>query len=185
MTAAVLWQRVDAPGTEHFRLEDGAEGARLTGTVLLAEDGAPMHVEYEIECGPGFATRVARVTILAPEPRTLELRVDDECRWWLDGREIESVAGCRDVDLSVTPSTNTLPIRRLALPVGGTAEVTAAWIRFPEMTVEPLRQRYTRIAERVYRYDSPAHSFTAELRVDEHGIVIDYPPAWRRAAPLP
>ncbi|HYW06590.1 MAG TPA: putative glycolipid-binding domain-containing protein [Longimicrobium sp.] len=184
MTISVLWQRVDAPGTEHFRLADGPEGARLKGTVLLAQDGAPLHVEYEIECGAGFATRVARVTILAPEPRALELRVDDEWRWWLDGREIESVAGCRDVDLSVTPSTNTLPIRRLVLPVGGTAEVTAAWLRFPEMTIKPLRQRYTRIAERLYRYESPDHSFTAELRVDEHGIVIDYPPAWRRAAPL-
>jgi uncharacterized protein len=78
-----------------------------------------------------------------------------------------------DVDLNVTPATNTLSLRRLNLEVGASAEVVAAWVRFPELTVEPLWQRYTRIAEDRYGYESDG-GFTSELRVDELGLVVSY-----------
>src|SRR5712664_99467 len=39
-----------------------------------------------------------------------------------------------DIDLAVTPATNTLPIRRLNLEVGQSQEVTAAWLKFPDLT---------------------------------------------------
>src|SRR5205814_2718699 len=59
--------------------------------------------------------------------------------------EIEPVRGCLDVDLGITPSTNTLPIRRLGLAVGQAKEVRAAWIVFPELEVRLLTQTYTRL----------------------------------------
>ncbi len=83
-----------------------------------------------------------------------------------------------DVDISVTPSTNTLPIRRLALAVGEGRDVTAAWVRLPQLIVEPLPQRYVRIADRQYRYESRGGAFTAALDIDELGLVTQYPPAW-------
>jgi hypothetical protein len=70
--------------------------------------------------------------------------------------------------------------RRLNLAVGESAEVTAAWFRIPEFRVEPLRQRYTRLAEDTYRYESPDHDFTATLTVDDLGLVVVYDPGWVR-----
>jgi hypothetical protein len=96
--------------------------------------------------------------------------------------EIPAVAGCLDVDLAFTPATNILPLRRLDLAVGESREMTAAWVRFPELSVEPLAQRYTRLDERRVRYESRDGSFTAELEVDELGLVVSYPPLWERVA---
>jgi uncharacterized protein len=96
--------------------------------------------------------------------------------------EIPSVAGCLDVDLAFTPATNILPLRRLDLAVGESREVTAAWLLFPDLTVEPLPQRYTRLDERRVRYESRGGAFTAELEVDELGLVMRYPPLWERVA---
>jgi len=96
--------------------------------------------------------------------------------------EIPGVAGCLDVDLAFTPATNILPLRRLALAVGESREVTAAWIRFPDLSVEPLPQRYTRRDDRLVRYESRGGAFTAELEVDELGLVVRYPPLWERVA---
>ena len=87
-----------------------------------------------------------------------------------------------DIDIQVTPATNTLPIRRLNLAVGESADVTAAWFRIPECQVEPLRQRYTRTAEDTYLYESPDHNFSATLTVDDLGLVITYDPGWVRLA---
>ena len=96
--------------------------------------------------------------------------------------EIPSVACCLDLDLAFTPATNILPLRRLGLAVGESREVTAAWLRFPDLSVEPLPQRYTRLDERRVRYESRGGAFTAELEVDELGLVVRYPPLWERVA---
>ena len=95
---------------------------------------------------------------------------------------LPELAECIDADLGISPSTNTLPIRRLNLAVGESRELTAAWVRFPELTVEPLAQRYTRLAERRYRYESTVSGFTAELEVDDLGLVISYENIWQRVA---
>ncbi len=89
--------------------------------------------------------------------------------------------GCLDVDLSVTPATNTLPIRRLALAEGAAAAVTAAWVRFPALTVEPLPQRYTRLGGGRYRYESDT-GFVTEIESDDLGLVTRYGGGWERAA---
>src|SRR5579864_4908705 len=96
--------------------------------------------------------------------------------------EIPAVAGCLDVDLAFTPATNILPLRRLGLAVGESREMTAAWVRFPDLSVEPLAQRYTRLDERRVRYESRGGAFTADLEVDELGLVVSYPPLWERVA---
>jgi len=182
---AVHYRRLDAPGGEHCRLLAAPDGLRLAGTAVLVDGGAPLTAEYEIACGEGGETRSVRVELArGAAVRRLDLVREPDGRWLLDGREAPALAGCLDVDLSVTPSTNLLPIRRLRLAVGQSAEVTAAWMRFPDLRVEPLSQLYARIADRRYRYESRGGAFTAELDVDEHGLPIAYPPFWERAAAL-
>lgn len=84
------------------------------------------------------------------------------------------MAGCIDLDLNFSPSTNLLPIRRLGLAVGQEAAARAAWLRFPSFTLEPLDQRYRRIDAATYRYES-AGGFAADLAVDAAGVVTRYP----------
>ena len=80
-----------------------------------------------------------------------------------------------DIDLNFSPSTNLLPIRRLGLAVGAEAPVTAAWLRFPSFALEPLAQTYRRLSIGAYRYESGGGAFTADLEVDDAGLVTRYP----------
>jgi hypothetical protein len=91
--------------------------------------------------------------------------------------------GCPDVDLAVTPATNTLPIRRLDLGIGKSESVIAVWVKFPELTVQTLSRRYTRLAKNTYRYESDT-GFSAEIGVDDLGLVTAYPGGWERIAAL-
>ena len=84
------------------------------------------------------------------------------------------------MDLGFSPSTNTLPIRRLRLELGESAKVAAVWLRWPELIVERLDQTYERLAPDRYRYLSGR--FSAELRVDDHGLVLQYGKYWRAIA---
>ena len=71
-----------------------------------------------------------------------------------------------------------MPIRRLALKVGESAQVNAAWVRFPDFTLELLEQTYTRLGENSYRYESGGGKFRCDLKVDASGLVLDYPGLW-------
>jgi uncharacterized protein len=103
------------------------------------------------------------------------------CRSWSrDGKQLPALDQCLDLDLEWSPSTNTLPIRRLGLALGDTKAVAAAWVRFPSLDVERLDQSYERIDERRYRYRSGR--FTADLAVDEDGVVLQYGVNWKAVA---
>ena len=112
------------------------------------------------------------------EVHELSLATDGAGRWWRDGAELAELAGCLDVDVSITPSTNLLPIRRLALDVGAARDVPAAWVRVPSLAVALLPQRYTRLAERRWRYESGDGAFVAALDVDDAGLVVRYGELW-------
>ena len=88
---------------------------------------------------------------------------------------------------SATPFTNTLPIRRLALQPGSSATLNMLYIAIPQMHIEVAEQRYTCLEVTAsggqYRYESLANGvswFTAELAVDNEGLVLDYPGLFRR-----
>ena len=67
--------------------------------------------------------------------------------WTFNGRPCAGVQGCEDIDLSFSPATNLLPIRRARLAVGARVSVRAAWLRFPAVALEMLDQTYERVSE--------------------------------------
>ena len=92
--------------------------------------------------------------------------------------------GCIDADLTATPFTNTLPIRRLEWQCGVPIDLKVAYITLPSLHLSVERQRYTCLvdtsAERRFRFESIGSDFTAEIQVDSDGLVIDYPGLYRR-----
>jgi hypothetical protein len=177
---ALAWKRVDTVGLERFEVRRSAEVWTLRGSILLVHERAAFEARYELACDHAWVTRTVAVDLRGPEgDRSLRLTAK-EGRWHIDGVEREAIRGCVDVDLGWSPSTNTLPIRRLDLSIGDTRAVTAAWVRFPELTVEPLPQEYRRLAERRYRYSSAGGRSVAELEVDDEGLVKTYGQIWAR-----
>jgi hypothetical protein len=87
-----------------------------------------------------------------------------------------------DVDLSFSPLTNTLPIRRLNLldaPVGTSRTVQVAWILLPSLEVIDSSQTYRVIGDHQLRFTSG--DFGADIDVDDQGYVLRYPELADRA----
>ncbi|AKQ70786.1 hypothetical protein A176_007698 [Myxococcus hansupus] len=180
---ALVWRRMISPGSEYFELRQHTEGWELTGSVVVVLEGQPYFVDYTLLTDAAWETRDVSVVRRSVEGEArLHLRSDAEHRWWNEGTELVELRGCPDIDLACTPSTNTLPIRRLALEVGQSAHVRTAWIRMPDLSVEVLPQQYTRLSPTRYRYESNGGSFKAEVDVDALGLVTNYPPGWERVA---
>jgi len=179
----MFWRRLDRPGHEAARLVFHAPFWQLTGTAVFADAGAPCRVEYQITCDPEWRTLAGQLSgWIGARRMVCGISADARRRWRLDGRECPAVQGCVDLDLSFSPATNLLAIRRLGLASGNEAAVRAAWLRFPELRLEPLEQRYRCLDAERYRYESGSADdvFRTELRVAPSGFVVEYPGRWAR-----
>ena len=179
--STIFWKSKEGSARECSNLSQLENGYCLRGTVLTLLENAPYMIQYTVTCDGDWHTKTVEVIQTSHSAvRTLRLEVDDAQRWWRDGEEIAELRGCFDIDLGVTPATNTLPIRRLELREGESAGLTAAWLRFPGLELGRLDQSYTRLAENKYRYESRGGAYRTALEVDKYGFVISYGDLWRR-----
>ena len=172
--------RLDTPGMEWCRSMRTASAAH----VLVRSRDRPA----------SSPTRFAATTLAHPGAtvemedwsgrRRLVLRVDARGRWFAGRRELDWAQGLIDVDLGVTPSTNTLPIRRLRLAVGASAELTAVWVRFPSLESPSAGAAlHPPGLDSTYRYQSLVDGkvrFSARISVDRDGAVHRYAGLFQR-----
>src|SRR6266576_1103855 len=166
LVSTVLWQWTREPGSEHFELFRGRAGWTMHGTIIALGRKGPTIAEYTIRCDTAWRTQNANISLRDDSGvRSLRVTLDRE-GWFENSRHKRSLAGCTDLDLEWSPSTNTIAIRRLKLPVGvRSGPQTATWVRFPELTMEPLPQEYEHLDEDHYRYTSSGGAFVLSRKI--------------------
>ena len=162
------------------------DGWAIDGTTAAVEDTQTWVVTYSIWLDAAWVTRNARITARnVAGSREILLTTDGAGSWLVNGERAPGLDGCLDVDLESSAMTNTLPVHRLGLAVGGQADAPAAYVRALDLSVGRLEQTYRRLADegghRRYDYAAPAFGFTSRLVYDESGLVLDYPGIARRA----
>ena len=146
---------------------DSIEVLRLDGDRVRSDVSFGSWVwRYEITLEQ-WVTRAATVGTLTIE------HGDDG--WVVDGESRPDLAEAVDIDIVLTPFTNTLPIRRHPLEIGEHADFVMAWVDVPSLEVSADPQRYTRLDDTHYRFDSLDSDFTRDLEVDADGVVVRYP----------
>jgi uncharacterized protein len=192
----LAWTGVEEWLAETASVELGTDRLSANGTQIGA-DPVPYRVDYRLAASDGFLTRELELTATAEGwQRHLLLRHDAGSSWWAevhdrgevpdgpwDG-ELPELEGALDVDIAYSPLTNTMPIRRHGLQSGGGVDLTMAFVTVPTLRVAASPQRYEHVRAgedgSVIRYLSRDGDFTAELELDNDGLVVLYPRLARR-----
>lgn len=175
------WRYIRHPGTDTAVLSETREGFLLSGRARIRFPEGPTALTYTIACDRAWRPRTSRIEErVGPERHSLQVEIREDGAWELDGFPRTELRGFTDFDLSASPSTNTLAVKRLDLPVGGEAEIKTGWVVFPDLEVRAVRQRYTRLSEDRYRYEGLHNGFVAEFGLDDLGFVTEYEGFWER-----
>lgn len=174
-----------SPGHVGHGLEQAILTENSAQSVLLAfdENGTPFCLTYRL--GWDHRSRLLLADLEArkgAQTLTLGLRTDGEGHWQgARGERLPHLDGCIDIDIWPTPLTNSFPLWRSQMQIGQRQEFRMAWVAAPDLTVEAKPQAYTRLAERLFLFESlDGSGFKAELPVDQDGLVTDYPDLFLR-----
>ncbi len=187
-----VWISEDEPGIEDVQItHEPTKGTGFSSAIVRLWEGQPLRMQYTLSCDAQWHVNYLFAVIPVPRgagvlPYSITLKADGAGNWRDDkDQPLDALQGCIDVDIMVTPLTNTLPIRRLQLAPGESREISVVYIAAPDLSIRPFRQRYTRLDDgQHYRYESLESGFTAVLPVDDDGFVVDYPGIWRRVWPI-
>ena len=164
----LVWRGLDEWLTEACELTLSGDRLAARGVQLGAEPH-PYRVDYELQTGANWVTE--RLQVRCGE-RSLDLARAADGTWTANGEPQPQVDGALDCDLAFSPLTNFMPARRLA---GEPADHLMAWVSVPDLAVLRSEQRYEPIDARTVRFIGLDSDFTADLELDEDGLVVRYP----------
>lgn len=181
LLAQAAWRPVDEYGLEHVRVLKTGTGLRIDSCLVREQAGQVYSAAYSILCTDDWRFQLLELRVSSDDIHTLKLSIDADGVWH-DGAGIEQpeLFGCLEVDISATPFTNSLAIGRLNLQAGQSQDIQATYIHLPDLAVSKVPQRYTAHGHARYTYEGLFRDFRADLAVDEHGLVLDYPETFIR-----
>src|SRR3978361_2383266 len=116
MQANILWT-----GREYYSLENclvnfTPENIEITSTIIGYYKNIIYRCEYFIKTTKDWKTFIVDIKYrINNKQNTIRLEKDFAGNWLSDGDKDDRLKDCIDVDISITPFTNTLPINRLKL----------------------------------------------------------------------
>ena len=180
LSLTCIWRRIGLQGLEHLSLNEVEGGYRVDSFLSVEADLGGVTCEYHFDLDSKWRTKVFTLNQhQAGKDASIRVEWLDGERWKVNGEMRPDLDGCFDLDLTVSPFTNTLAIQQLKLAADEAKEFRAVYVRIPQLEVVAADQRYRRLdasePPRRFLYEGLGTGFIEEITVDEHALVERYP----------
>jgi uncharacterized protein len=176
MKKTIIWKGLYYRSLEYCEINGSEKGIDVTSVIVGIHEDRKYKIDYSIKANANWELLSCSIT------RRLDGTMDMQTfhhhgqgNWTRDQEPLEEYTGCTDIDISLTPFTNSLPINRLKLRRDQVRDIKVLYIDVLNRTTTPNTQRYSRLSEFEYRYQNVPNDFEAVITVDQQGIVKDYP----------
>lgn len=185
MQINTLWTGRAYYSLENCLINITEAGSVISSTIIGKYEGKMYLVKYTIRTNQNWETISLDIRYRHSNRKEhFLLESDGKGNWMLNGKEASEFKGCIDVDIAVTPFTNTLPINRLRLKEGEAREIEVIYFNVLEQQIQALQQKYVRLSDKTYHYENIPNDFEADITIDEYGLVVDYPALFERTAAM-
>ncbi|HSE61759.1 MAG TPA: putative glycolipid-binding domain-containing protein [Candidatus Saccharimonadales bacterium] len=175
-TRKIIWQALAWQGEERFEIIFDESFIRASGNLAgETEEGEVYALAYTIILSPEWRIETATIQ----NDRTgKNLQLTHQKNHWFDGagKHLAEFDGLEYIDISLTPFTNTLPIKcEDFTSEPGRHKVSTIYIDLPSFDLYATNQFYTKLGPFTFAYeDEETPDFNAAIQVDEDGLVTDY-----------
>jgi hypothetical protein len=174
----VRWINWTQDATENLVLSEKPEGIFVESTIINHGE-KPFTIKYSLTCESSWKVKTLNLELVETKEK-INLESDRYGNWSNDSGIIPKLHGAIDVDITATPFTNTLPIRRLKLGEKQHAEILVVYIKIPELSVDVDLQRYTCLSRDTFLFEQINDNFAWKIETDKDGLVVTYPGLFKR-----
>ncbi|RAU82295.1 putative glycolipid-binding domain-containing protein [Pontibacter arcticus] len=182
----LIWKRDDesTQTIEVLKFNNTKAGFQIKSLVSGILNNRPILIEYHIIIDQKWKVKeISLISLLTKDKLVLKSGLNE--RWYDEkNNEIAELKGCIDIDISLSPITNTLPIKRLGDSLIKRTKITVLYINLTNWKHEKVEQYYTKISNNLYKYEGVFRNFEADLPVDNFGFVMTYPTLFKRVFPM-
>jgi uncharacterized protein len=169
----VKWINWTQDATEDLVLSEKPEGIFVESTIINHGE-KPFTIKYSLTCELSWKVKTLNLELVETKEK-IKLDSDRYGNWSNASGIIPRLHGAIDVDITATPFTNTLPIRRLKLGEKQHAEILVVYIKIPKLSVDIDLQRYTCLSKNTFLFEQINSNFARKIETDKDGLVVTYP----------
>jgi uncharacterized protein len=182
MQRTLLWTSQEYHSKEYCTIRKVRTGTEVNSVILGMHKKTIYKIDYQTRINKNGETIFVEIKFDSKDPwSTGAFQSDGEGHWTRNGKSLKRFDGCIDIDISLTPFTNSLPVNRLKLENKEQQFIKVIYFDILQKRVTTARQSYSRLSKYKYLYENVPHTFQATISVDGCGMVLDYPGLFSRA----
>lgn len=176
----IIWQGIYYQSMESCNLFIEQDHIKIESKIIGTHQDIVYDIEYIIVTNKNWKVLSFNIkTQLNEEINILEGKKDSK-NWIINGELKTEFQSCIDIDISLTPFTNTLPINRLNLKEKDALDINVLYIDVLGQRIDSTIQKYTKLSSTKYLYENKSSSFQEQIEVDQIGIIVNYPNLFKR-----
>ncbi|PRD47757.1 putative glycolipid-binding domain-containing protein [Sphingobacterium haloxyli] len=176
----ILWQGKYYNSLEHCTIRLDEKAVMIDSTIVGHLDNKIYSIAYFIETNRNWEVQHFSINAkINNSPFQVEGRKTDD-HWNVNGSVINNMSACVDIDISLTPLSNSFPINRLKLKDGQQAHIDVIYIDILGQKITAREQKYSRLSAEKYKYENVPNDFEAIITVDKSGLIVSYPELFER-----
>jgi len=178
----INWESGFYQSTESCIIQYSGQEIVINSRITGRHDTIDYTAAYTIRTTPEWKTTAFEIRYtLNAAPHHVEARHENG-QWIVNGVVREEFNNCIDIDITVTPFTNALPINRIDLQLNKPQQIEVLYVNVLENSIYPVRQQYTKKSGTRYNFQNVPNDFEADIIVDSEGFVVHYPELFERAS---
>lgn len=173
----MIWESIDEKSLEHLYIKENSNHYKVDSVVINYQHRSPYRLYYELIIDKEWKTKEVFISLFNSN-KEISLHADGQGKWYdLSGNHLAQLDGAIDIDISASPFSNSLPINRLPFKKFSKYEIVVVYFSVPDLSFRPVKQKYTCLDKKssYQKFQYQCNDFIADIKVDNHGFVIEYP----------
>lgn len=181
MQTKLIWEGIEYNSVETCFIESTVQAVNIYSTIVGSYREKNYNLIYRIKTNTAWETVSVDIDFRCNETEQIfTFESDAKGKWFSNGKQLDQFNGCIDVDIPLTPFTNTLPIKRLRMEEHSPQKIKVLYIDLLDNQITALNQLYEKRSVLLYHYENIPNDFEADIEVDENGFVLYYPSLFKR-----
>lgn len=180
MMKTIIWKGLFYNSLEYLQISESSNTILVKSKIIGASENKKYLVEYELSIDKEWKIFNFDISLEVNNNKKKITGFKNNNEWEINGKTKTQFTNFDFIDISLTPFTNTLPIKNLRLIGNQEKEINVIYIDILADLVKPVKQKYRKNSEINYRYENIPNNFVADIEVDEFGLVKFYPKLFER-----